>query len=285
MTDGLLYVVATPLGNLEDWSPRARRVVAEADLVLVEDTRVSRKLFAAFDLHPQAVRVFERHRERRETENVLQVLAEGRSVALLTDAGTPAIADPGATLVRAALDAGVDVRAVPGPSVLAAALSIAGIERLPVVFHGYPPPKAGEREALITGMVGDEAAHVLLLPPHDARALLEIIAGKLPRRRIALCRELTKLHEAVHGGKAADVLAAMHEAEAFRGEMTLVIDGAEAGASQIELHDLVEEARRLRDRHALAGRELSDFLAFRTGVPRKVAYRAVEQLKAETSPE
>lgn len=277
---GTLFVVATPLGNLGDWSPRARDVVAKADWVLVEDTRVSRKLFDAYELKPH-VRVFERHREQRELAPILDALREGKNIALITDAGTPAIADPGGALVDAALEAGLHVVAVPGPSILTAALSVAGVETLPVVFDGYPPDKTSDRMRLWDELRGDTAAHVFLLPPHDAARVLGELAGVIPHRKMVLCRELTKVHESVLQGTAGTIAQRLAAADAYRGEMALVVHGVitPAGAPEPELAELVTEAARLRDQHNLAGRELSDFLAFKTGVSRKTAYRAVETLK------
>lgn len=278
---GTLFVVATPLGNLGDWPPRARDVVAAADLVLVEDTRVSRKLFNAFELHP-SVRVLEKHRERRETGRILEELQSGRDIALLSDAGTPGIADPGALLVSAALDAGVAVVAVPGPSILAAALSVSGVDTLPILFHGYPPAKSSEQRTLLQDMLGDtRTAHILLLPPHDAATFLDLIDEWIPARRLVLCRELTKRHESVISGTASQIHSALSQAEAFRGEMTLVIHAATEHVGDQETSDLLAEARRLRQEYGLWGRDLSDFLAFKANVPRRTAYRIVEDLKAE----
>lgn len=276
---GTLFVVATPLGNLGDWSPRARETVAAADLVLVEDTRVSHKLFESFGLKPR-VRVFEKHRERRETEPLIDALRNGQHIALISDAGTPGVADPGAALVAAALAAGITVVAVPGPSILAAAASVSGADELPLVFHGYPPPKASEVDALLDELRGAPGAHVLLVPPHDAERLLERIAAALPDRRLVLCRELTKLHEEVAAGTAAELLARLRSAEAFRGEMALVIRApAGAAAAAAETADLIAEALRLKAAYGLEGKDLSDFLAFKTGVPRRTAYRVVQDLK------
>jgi 16S rRNA (cytidine1402-2'-O)-methyltransferase len=278
---GTLYVVATPLGNLGDWSPRSRDVVATADLVLVEDTRISHKLFESFGLKPR-VRVFEKHRERKETSAIVAELHAGKAVALLTDAGTPAIADPGALLVDAALQEGIQVVAVPGPSILAAALSVAGENTLPVTFHGYPPEKSSERQALLQTFRGERGAQVLLVPPHDAAGLLEELSALLPDRTLVLCRELTKRHEQVLRGTASEILASLRAAEAFRGEMALVIRAPLAAEkAELELDELVTEARRLQSDYGLTGKDLSDFLAFKTGVPRRTAYRAVQLVKGE----
>jgi 16S rRNA (cytidine1402-2'-O)-methyltransferase len=275
---GTLFVVATPLGNLADWSPRARQTVAEADAVLVEDTRVSSKLFAAAGLAPR-MRVFEKHRERRELEPVLALLREGKQLALLTDAGTPAIADPGALLVDAALAEGHTVIAVPGPSILAAALSVAGEETLPITFHGYPAEKRSERDAAFHAIRGAAGAHVFLVPPHDCAGFLTELTAILPGRLVVLCRELTKVHEEVVRGTAAEVLARLRRDEALRGEMALVVRAAPVAEAAAELADLAGEARRLQAAYGLHGKDLSDFLAFQAGVPRRTAYRAVQQLK------
>lgn len=275
---GTLFVVATPLGNLADWSPRARQTVAEADVTLVEDTRVSQRLFAAAGLKPR-MRVLEKHRERREIEPVLALLREGKQVALITDAGTPGVADPGALLVDAALSEGLAVVAVPGPSILAAALSVAGEAGLPVTFRGYPPEKASERQAVLEDIRGTAGAHVFLVPPHDCAAFLAAVAAALPARIVVLCRELTKVHEEVLRGTAAEVLAVLQASDALRGEMALVVRSAPRPAAAAELTELAAEARRLQAEYGLHGKDLSDFLAFKTGVPRRTAYRAVQEIK------
>ncbi len=275
---GTLFVVATPIGNLGDLSPRARETLAGADYVLVEDTRVSARLFAAFDLHPR-LRVYEKHRERRETDRILADLQAGSRIALISDAGTPGIADPGAPLVSAALDAGIAVVPVPGPSALAAAVSVSGVAELPIIFHGYPPDKAGLRRELLAGWQGEPGAHVLLVPPHDVLAVLGLLAEILPGRRVVLCRELTKMHESVLAGPAAAVAEQLTGGDAVRGEMTLVVHPAADEDAAGEIGDLVAEARRLRDATGLDGKDLSDFLAFRAGVPRRTAYRAVLALR------
>lgn len=280
---GALYVVATPIGNLKDWSQRAREIVANADLVLVEDTRVSRKLFEAYGLHPP-VRVYEKYREQAAAADIVASIRAGATVALLSDAGTPGIADPGAWLVASALREGLAVRAIPGPSILATALSVSGVARLPIVFHGYLPEKTSERRSWLAALRGDPAAHVLLLPPHDAESMLVWLADVLPDRRMVLCRELTKVHEETVAGSAAHLLAYLRERYAFRGEMTLVIDAPTQEQARMELSELVHEARRLNQAYGLTGRDLSDFLAFKTGLPRRLAYRAVEQLKTEGAP-
>ncbi len=273
---GELFVVATPIGNLGDWSPRARDTVAGADLVLVEDTRVSQKLFAAFDLRP-AVRVYEKHRERRETDKILRLLQEGKRIAILSDAGTPGISDPGGILVAEALDHGIKVSPIPGPSAIISALSVAGLADTGFTFHGYGPLKSAGWEKFFEALRADDKAHVILVSPHGAKKFFAALSASLPRRRVIVCRELTKLHEDIRAGTAEELIDSLEADEALRGEMTIVIHPSEEDAG-VELAELIAEARRIHGEYGMTGKDLRDFLAFRTGVPKKLAYAAVERL-------
>ena len=221
---GTLYVVATPIGNLEDVTLRALRVLKEVDVVACEDTRRTRALLSHFEIHTPTISYFE-HNKLARGPQILRRLAEGRSVALVTDAGTPGISDPGFLLVRDARAAGIPVVPVPGPSAVAAALSAAGVPADRFVFDGFPPVKPGRRRNRLAALRELETTVVLYESPHRILATLEAIGEVFGEREIVVARELTKqFEEIVRATPAAhrERLAAA----GVRGEFTVIIPAA-----------------------------------------------------------
>jgi 16S rRNA (cytidine1402-2'-O)-methyltransferase len=219
---GTLYVVATPIGNLGDVTARALEVLGSVDLIAAEDTRVTGRLLAAKSLRKPMLS-YRAPVERRALPRLLGALAQG-DVALVSDAGTPAISDPGQQLVAAAWQAGHAVVAVPGPSSVAAAVSVAGFPGPGYCFVGYLPRKAGQLRRLFESLQGAERPTVAFESPHRIEKSLAVLGETLPDREIAVARELTKLHEEVLRGTAAEVRGRL--AGRARGEITLVISGA-----------------------------------------------------------
>ena len=218
---GTLYIVTTPIGNLEDLTLRAMRVLGEVALVAAEDTRQTRKLLTHLGISKPLVS-YNEHNAAQRTPRLLDALTEG-DVALVTDAGVPAISDPGANLVRAAAEIGVRVVPIPGPSAVTAALSVAAMRSAGFKFVGFAPRTANTRRKLF-GEVGREPATLVVFEaPHRVRATLEAIADVLGDRPMAICRELTKLHEEIFRGTADEALAHFKNP---RGEFVLVIEGA-----------------------------------------------------------
>jgi len=218
---GTLFVVATPIGNLEDITLRALRVLKEVDVIACEDTRRTRALLSHFDIHTPTVSYFE-HNKLARGPQLLRQLAEGRSIALVTDAGTPGISDPGFMLVRDARAAGIPVVPVPGPAAVAAVLSAAGIPADRFVFDGFLPIKPGRRVNRLTALRELETTIVLYESPHRILATLEAIATVFGDREIVVGRELTKQFEEIVRAAAT----AHHErlaAAGVRGEFTVVI--------------------------------------------------------------
>ncbi len=221
---GRLSIVATPIGNLEDITLRALRILREADLVLAEDTRRTRMLLTHHGLSKK-LWSYHAHSGPRDTEKVLEELAQGRSVALVTDAGTPLVSDPGAELVREAQARGFVVESIPGASAVLAALTVCGITADSFRFVGFLPRSGRRRREAIAELVRDRAATVLFESPQRLAASLRDFAAVLPAERpVAVCRELTKLHEEVVRGSAAEL--AERFAEGARGEITVVVSGA-----------------------------------------------------------
>ena len=218
---GTLFVVATPIGNLEDVTLRALRILKEVDVIACEDTRRTRALLAHFDIHTPTVSYFE-HNKLVRGPQLLRQLAEGRRIALVTDAGTPGISDPGFMLVRDARAAGVTVVPVPGPAAVAAVLSAAGIPADRFVFDGFLPIKPGRRVNRLTALRELETTIVLYESPHRILATLEAVAAVFGEREIVVAREVTKQFEEIVRAPAAAHRERL-EAAGVRGEFTVVI--------------------------------------------------------------
>lgn len=223
---GLLRVVATPIGNLDDLSPRAARALAEADLIACEDTRVTRKLLTRVQSRATLVACHARNEETRVPELVRRVAA-GARVALVTDAGTPGLSDPGQRLVSACLDAGLRVEVVPGPSAAVAALVLSGLPTARFVFEGFLPRTGTARRRRLDALAGERRTIVIFESPHRLAASLADMVAVLGDRPAAMARELTKVHEEVVRGTLSEILA--RAKEGVRGEVTLVVGGAPPG--------------------------------------------------------
>ena len=191
---GTLFVVATPIGNLEDFTFRAKRTLAEVDLIAAEDTRRTAKLLAHYEIRKPVVSLRE-HNEMREAPRLVARLEAGEDIALVSDAGTPTVADPGARLVRAAREHGIRVIPIPGPSAVAAAFSASGLPGPEFTFVGFPPPKGQARHAWFAGLAADPRALVLFEAPHRVRRTLSELHSLLAERQIIVFREMSKMNE------------------------------------------------------------------------------------------
>jgi 16S rRNA (cytidine1402-2'-O)-methyltransferase len=218
---GTLFLVATPIGNLEDISLRALRTLREADLVAAEDTRHSSKLLHHYEIRRPTTSLHE-HNEFEKVPELVEQLRRGARIALVTDAGTPSVSDPGYRLVRAAIDAGIRVEAIPGPSAVLAALVSSGLPTDAFVFAGFPPPKAAARTAWLEVFRTERRTVVFFEAPHRIRETLADVRRVLGDREIVLGRELTKLHEELVRGPISSVLGRLGEP---RGEFTVVLGG------------------------------------------------------------
>jgi 16S rRNA (cytidine1402-2'-O)-methyltransferase len=280
---GTLYLVATPIGNLEDVTRRALRVLAEVDVVACEDTRRTRALLEHFGVRARTVSYHE-HNERERAEELAASLEEGRSVAVVSDAGTPGINDPGYRLVRAAIERGVEVVPVPGPSAFVAALTASGLPTDEFYFGGFLPARAHARRQRLASLRDLRATLVFYEAPHRIAASLADAREILGERRAAVARELTKLHEEIARGRLGELAARFSSEGAARGEMVLVIDREvieEAGAGEDDAASVAErvaalEAEGLDRRAALkrAAREL--------GLTRDEAYRRLTSERARS---
>jgi 16S rRNA (cytidine1402-2'-O)-methyltransferase len=269
-----LYVVATPIGNLRDITLRALDVLAGADLILAEDTRVAGKLLAAHGLKGRLER-YDEHAAARARPKALAALAAGAKVALVSDAGTPLVSDPGYRLVREALAAGFAVHPIPGPSALLAALTVAGLPTDRFLFAGFPPPKAAARRAAFADLAAVRATLIFYEGGPRLAASLADMAAVFGPREAAVARELTKLHETVLRGPL-DALAADPRLAEPKGELVVLVGpGEDRAATQGEADAALAEAL-TRGGPAEAASEVAKAL----GLPRRELYARALALKA-----
>jgi len=274
---GMLYIVPTPLGNLEDITLRAVRILGQVDLIATEDTRTTGKLLKHLNISCPMVSYFE-HSNTAQRQRVLTALANG-DVALVSEAGTPLLSDPGYVLVQAAIEQEITVVPLPGPSALTTALSASGLPTDQFLFLGFLPRKTGERQRLLAGAVEQTATLVFFESPHRLRnTLADMVDTFGPERRVAVCRELTKLHEEFWRGTVADAQREWTERDP-RGEFTLVVAGASSPMAwdknrvEFALADALAAGATPKD----AVRKITDL----SGWPKRDVYALVQKVKTE----
>lgn len=267
---GKLYVVGTPIGNLGDVSARAGSVLASVDVVAAEDTRISRRLLDHLGVSAKLVS-YREETEHRLAPQLVERLRAGESIALVSDAGTPCISDPGYRLVRAAADAGIAVVSVPGPSAVIALLSVSGLPTDRFSFEGFPPPRAGARRALLESLRGCGRTVVFYESPRRVIALLDELADTFGDAPVAIGRELTKVHEEVLRGRARELADLLRE-RGTRGEFVVAIHAAQSEGGALAGEALQAEVRRLLG-EGLHVREIAERLKPK-GVPRRAVYDA-----------
>jgi 16S rRNA (cytidine1402-2'-O)-methyltransferase len=267
---GALIIVATPIGNLDDLSPRALEALAGADLIACEDTRVTRKLAAMAGSRARLVR-YDAASERARIPELVRRIAGGARVALVTDAGTPGVSDPGQRLVAACREAGVAVEVVPGPSAVLAALVASGLPAARFVFEGFLPRTGGARRRRLAELAHERRTIVLFEAPHRLAGSLADMLAAFGDRTVAMTRELTKVHEEVAVLTLGELAARVAERE-VRGEITLVVSGA-AAETPAEERDLAGLVAALM-REGTPKKEALTRVAAEAGVPKREVYRA-----------
>jgi 16S rRNA (cytidine1402-2'-O)-methyltransferase len=274
---GILYVVATPLGNLGDLSLRAMEVLRAVPVVAAEDTRRTRGLLSHLGASPRLLS-YHAHSEEPRLEALLEILHDGRDVALVSDAGTPVVSDPGTDLVAAARASGITVVPIPGPSAVATALSAAGLKGDRYLFLGFIPRKGSERARLLARAAAEEWSVVFFeAPPRLADLLADLARAVGDSRRAVVARELTKLHEEFRAGTLAE-LAGYYSEHPPRGEITIVLEGTGAPAEPPDRTGEAVEQATLLLAEGLTRREVVRRISETLGLPRNDAYRLVMEL-------
>ena len=267
-----LYIVSTPIGNLEDITLRALRVLGEVELIAAEDTRVTRRLLARYDIETPLTSYHE-HNKHVKTSELMEFLREN-DIALVSDAGTPGVNDPGQELVSAAASEGHQIIGIPGPSALTTAIAVSGIVMEGFVYLGFLPRKSGERKRLLESVTSERRALVIFETPHRLNSALKDTLSILGDRQIAVCRELTKLYEETYRGSISE---ALEHFENPRGEFTLVISGgthADENASKTDPRPMLEELHRQR----VSARDAVAQTSEATGLGRRELYRTWVEL-------
>jgi len=275
---GTLYVVSTPIGNLEDITLRALRVLREVDLIAAEDTRRTRQLLTHYGIRKPLISYHDYNRRMRE-KTLLQELREGKSIALVTDAGTPGISDPGENLVRGAIQESIPLVPIPGPAALVAALSVSGLPTESFLFYGFLPSRAAARKKWLVSLKDRPETLVFYESPRRLGSLLQEAAQILGDRRVVVAREMTKVYEEVHRGTVYEVLDRLAGAE-VKGEVTVIMEGCtllpKPGASSI-----VEALRHYTREMGLSMKESVDRVAGELKVPRREVYQESLKVKKE----
>jgi 16S rRNA (cytidine1402-2'-O)-methyltransferase len=280
---GRLVIVGTPIGNLEDFSPRAQRALEQADAIFCEDTRVTGKLASRFGLKAPRIST-PAPRERSRVPELMRRLEAGETVALVSDAGMPLLSDPGQELVNAAAEGGYSVQVVPGPSAPAAALAVSGISAVPHLFVGFLPARSGQRRKFLEALCSRRETLVWFESPHRLVESLEDAAAILGERRACVARELTKIHEEAARGTLGELALLFRSRGGGRGEATAVVEGSRAGEPTLSELEIDREIRA-----GLAGptppRQVAREIARRSGRPAREIYARALALAREAKGE
>jgi len=269
---GILYMVATPIGNLEDITLRALRVLREVDWIAAEDTRRSKILLSAHGIKTPLISLHE-HNEKERSGEILSKLRNGKSVAYVSDAGTPCVSDPGQHLVRAVRDHGIRVVPVPGACALPAALSVCGFHAEPFLFCGFLPSRSNRRRRFLESVRREECSIVFYESPARIRETLEDALDILGDRQVVAARELTKVFEEIREGKISELLSGW-PASGFKGEFTVMIQGAAREAEILSEEEIKERLLKIRSEQGISLRDAIAQLASQTRMPRKKIYDA-----------
>lgn len=269
---GVLYVVATPIGNLEDMSARAAKILREVDWIACEDTRHTRKLLRHYGIKTKTVSYHE-HIERARSEKIVEQLNQGKNVALVSDAGMPGVSDPGEILVRAAIAAGGRVVPIPGPSALITALAASGLPTERFAFEGFLPPKSGARRFRLQELKSENRTLLFYEAPHRLLETLLEMEEILGSRRGVVVRELTKIHEEFVRAPLHDLRAIFAARPSIKGEIVLIVEGATGPAAVVSNLAPEEEARKVMADEGLSLKEAAKQVARRRGLQSRALYQ------------
>lgn len=278
MNEGTLFVVATPIGNLEDVTARALEVLRTVAVIACEDTRKSRVFLQRWGISARLISLH-KYSESKKTDMILDRLEEGQKVALISDAGTPAISDPGCRVVRAALEKGLRVVPIPGPSSIIAALSVSGMDCSTFTFLGFCPRKDEQRRVFFESLCKERRTCVFLETPHRIVDSLKIAESILGQRRVTLMRELTKMHEEILVGSASLILADLAQREAVKGEIVVVVESNQQPEDRTDMEEIVASLIA----EGLTGKRLADEARRRFHVKKSEAYEKFLEIMSKES--
>lgn len=267
---GTLYVVATPIGNLEDITLRALRILKDVSLIAVENTKHTRRLCNHYGIRTRLT-VYNQHNSASKGPQLLEILNAGSDVALVTSAGTPAVSDPGSLLVDMAHEQGIRVSPIPGPSAVITALSACGLKVDRFVFVGFLPNRGGKRRKYLKGLLNEQRTMILYEAPHRVRDLLNDLKEIFGDRRVAVLRELTKIYEEIKRGSISDILEHMGQ-DSVKGEFTIIIPGSEKDDESSDM-DLRERIGELLKDGTMGAREIATRLSGELEINYRVVYR------------
>jgi 16S rRNA (cytidine1402-2'-O)-methyltransferase len=282
---GTLYLVATPVGNLEDITLRALRILKESDLIACEDTRHTARLLTRYEISTPK-ESYHKFNEESRTPRFIQMLREGKNIALVSDSGTPLISDPGYELVSACRIEGIPVVPVPGPSAAIAALIGSGLPADTFFFAGFLPPRGSARKRRLEELASVPATLILYEAPHRILASIEDMITTLGDRRASLARELTKIHEEFLHGRLSEILDTLRARPEIQGEITLVLEQGEAVATEVTFPcSIRQHLEEEMSRTGLPRNEALKVVAKTRGITRKEAYKALEDEKSKGEPQ
>ena len=272
--DGVLFVVSTPIGNLGDITVRAIDILRSVDLIACEDTRRSRVLLQRWDITSELMSLH-RFSEKRKSQTILDRLKRGGKIALISDAGTPAVSDPGHRLVRIALEAGIRVSPIPGPSSITAALSASGIDCSSFVYLGFVPRKNDARRSFFHSLLVEDRTSIFFETPRRICVTLRIATQVLGAKPMVLFRELTKVHEEILFGSAGDILKILESRDTIKGEIIVVVEGG------IEKTPAIDSDKAVKNllKEGFSGKRLADEACKRFGVKKGEAYAKFLEIK------
>lgn len=273
----MLYIVATPIGNLEDITLRAIKILKEVDIIAAEDTRHTQKLLRCYGISKQLTSYFE-HNELKKGEWLIAQLKLGKDIALVSDAGTPGISDPGYRLVKMAVENSIPVVSTPGPSAIIAALSVSGLPTDSFCFEGFIPSKVGARQKFLSGLKDAKKTMVLYESPRRLLTTLTDVKNILGDVDVVIAREMTKLHEEVIRGKAGKILSDLSGRE-IKGELTILLNPRSSEVK--EKISLIDEIKKLQKELKVPLKEIAKIIAEQRGIPRREVYKEALKLKEE----
>jgi 16S rRNA (cytidine1402-2'-O)-methyltransferase len=269
---GTLFVVCTPIGNLEDITLRALKILNEVDIIAAESVNHTRGLCAHYGIKTRVVR-YNQHNQKAKAPELIGRLKGGSSIALVTDAGTPGVSDPGGLLIGKACKESVTITPIPGPSAVTGAVSISGFPAEQFVFGGFLPPRAGKRKRALRSFVSEYRTMVFFEAPHRLKAMLQDMLDLLGDREIVLIREMTKLYEETRRGKISDILGNL-PGEGIRGELTIVVKGSEekSGPEEIPVQ-VLERIDRLLTEERLSIKDIARDISTKDGLGYRQIYK------------